>query len=54
MRKRALPVGDNVIYEVVVWPMLFSLIFADVKIRHPRIIQKAELKNRTLTSKFGS
>ena len=34
--------------QIVVWPMLFSLIFADVLIRHPRII-KAELKTRTLT-----
>ena len=31
----------------------FSLIVADVYIRHPRIIKKAELKNRTLTSSFG-
>ena len=35
--------------QIVVWPMLFSLIFADVLIRHPRIIKKAELKTRTLT-----
>ena len=32
------------IYEFVVWPTLFSLIFADVYIRHPRITTKEELK----------
>ena len=29
---------------IVVWPMLFSLFFADVEIRHPRITTKEELK----------
>ena len=28
----------------VVWPMVFSLIFADVKIGHPRITTKEALK----------
>ena len=38
---------------VVVWQMLFSLIFADVKIRHPRITTKEELKTVLLTSNLS-
>ena len=30
--------------KLVVWPMLFSFIFADVLIRHSRITTKEELK----------